>query len=509
MPYLDDDDDLTPLSTGGAFERARRVRIVTVVVLGLVLVALLYVAYYYAENRELPTPQTLTTSQEAQPPQYLYAFAGTGKEAMTLPTGIGVIGDRVYVTDAAYRNVRVYNTSGDHLFDFGSIRDGKVTALESPVHIAVRSDGTVWVSDRTLGAIYVFDENGAFLRKFVPNGNASMRWGPLALAFGQDGDLYVTDVGNSAKHRVLVFDTKGRIVAQWGSTEQVSAPTQAPGKFLFPNGIAIDGTGPDALVYVADGDNRRVQVFHPDGTFVSVLDTSGAPRGLAVDAQHRLYVVDALAHSVDVFSKQGVELATFGFTGVGPGALSFPNDVAIDSAGHVFVTDRDNNQVQVWGRPIGALPALASVAPRSTWAPLAAIPVLLLLVVAVLLRRRRFAVAPDFLDGMIVAELVPAMRSWRFRWYTTVPEADRYAGVTADGIDLGDLLRAGDVSPRTAVAIRHRSGATSEGAALLTVAQACRTLCTDDPALARQAMLLGIDVYDRATWLSKFARRRR
>jgi DNA-binding beta-propeller fold protein YncE len=509
--YVDDDAELGPLSTGGAFGRARRRRLAALFLLGVVLVALVYVAYYYAQNRSLPSVrlQSQATLQDIQPPQYMYSFAGTGKDAMTLPTGIGVIGDRVYVTDAAYRTVRVYDTGGNHLFDFGPIRDGSHTALSSPVHIAVRSDGTVWVSDRTLGAIYVFDQNGTFLRKFQPNGDASFKWGPLAMAFGPAGDLYVTDVGDSAQHRVLVFDPKGHMIAHWGSTEQVSAPSQAPGKFLFPNGIAIDGTGTAALVYVADGDNRRVQVFHPDGTFVSVIDTSGAPRGLAVDAHHRLYVVDALVHRVDVYSSQGVGLATFGFSGIGPGGLSFPNDITINGAGRVFVTDRDNNQVQVWGWPVATLPALASVAPKASWAPLGVLAAALLVLGGVVARRRRFAVAPDFLDGMIAAELVPAMDSWRFKWYTTVPEADRYSGVEAQGVGLSDLLRAGEVSPRTAVQIRHRSGASAEAAALLAVAQGCRVLCTDDPVLARQAILLGIDVYDRLTWLSRFAKRRR
>jgi DNA-binding beta-propeller fold protein YncE len=497
------------LSTNGAMERARQRRVALVILLSVLLAILLYVAFYYSQNRRLPVPTIVSASETVPPPLYQYSFAGTGKQAMNLPSGIGIIGNRVYVTDFAYRTVRAYSLTGAYLFTFGPISDGKTTALDSPVHIAIGPDNTVWVSDRALKGIYVFDENGRFLRKFVPNGDPTFSWGPLALAFGPNGDLYVTDVGDSANHRVLVFGSTGHLKAQWGSTKQVGSANEAPGQFLFPNGIAVTGSGSSALVYVADGNNRRVQVFRPDGRFVRIINTSGTPRGLAIDSQGRLYVVDALAHRVDLYSDKGVALTTFGQNGAGPGGMSFPNDITIDAQGRLFLADRDNNQVQVWGASVAEIPGVTRITAGNAWVPFLLVPIVGIPLVLWFRRRRRFAVAPDFVDGMIAADLVPAMAGQgRFRWVMTEADQPAYEGRTADGVELGELLHAEPFSQADASVIRDRLDVSNERAALLAIAKRCRVLCTEDPGLARQAVRLGVDVYDRPSWLARFAKKK-
>jgi sugar lactone lactonase YvrE len=494
-----------PISTGGAMARSRARRLALLAALALILAVLAYVTYYYTQNRRLPIPTIVAGSEKVAPPRFLYAFSGTGDKAMTKPTGIGIIGQRAYVTDFAYRTVRAYSLTGDYLFDFGPISDGTNTRLDSPVHIAVGPDHTVWVTDRSLRGIYVFDEDGKYLRKFIPNGDATFAWAPLAITFAPNGDLFVTDVGDSARHRVLSFSAGGPLKAQWGSTAQVSNSSDAPGKFLFPNGIAVTGTGSTALVYVADGDNRRVQVFRTDGTFVRIVNTSGTPRGLTVDSARRLYVVDALAHAVDLYSETGAPLTSFGQNGSGPGQFNFPNDVTLDANGRIFVTDRENNQVQVWGFPVAEIPGVTRVTAASPW--LLLIPFGLLLL-PLLFRRRRFVVTPDFVGGMIAAGLVPKMVNRHWRWVIAEDEALDYAGRVVDGVALDGLLNAEPHSLPDAGLIRSRLSTTMKTAGLLAMAKHYRILCTEDPDLARLAVALGIDVYDRAGWLARFGSKR-
>ena len=93
-----------------------------------------------------------------------------------------------------------------------------------------------------------------------------------------------------------------------GKTKQVDQAQAARAAFYFPNGVAV---AKDGRVFVADGDNRRIQVFDDKGEFKQFIDTSGVPRGLAIDAKHRLYVVDALAHTVDLYSLDGEQLVQF------------------------------------------------------------------------------------------------------------------------------------------------------------------------------------------------------
>jgi DNA-binding beta-propeller fold protein YncE len=491
-------------STNGAMERARLRRLALLGVLALILAILAYAAFYYTQNRRLPIPEVVVGSQKLEPPKFLYAFAGTGDKAMTRPTGIGIIGDRVYVTDFAYRTVRAYSLTGDFLFEFGGITDGKSTRLDSPVHIAIGPDNTVWVTDRTLRGVYVFDEDGKFLRKFVPDGDPAFSWSPLAITFAPNGDLFITDVGDSANHRVLAFGANGTLKAKWGSTAQITAVTDSPGQFLFPNGLAVAGTGSTALVYVADGNNRRVQVFRPDGTFVRIINTSGTPRGLTVDSQQRLYVVDALSHRVDIYSSQGAPLAAFGENGSGAGQFSFPNDVTLDAKERIFITDRENNQVQVWGFSVAEIPGVTRVSPSSAWWLLILLPLLLL---PFLLRRRRFVATPDFVDGMIAAEMVHTMVNKRWRWVMEEEDGAAYQGRVVEGVALSDLLHPEPHSLSDANVIRTRLATTAKIAGLLAMAKHYRVLCTEDPDLARLAASLGIDVYDRATWIARFVRK--
>lgn len=500
-------DDAAPprrVTNRGEEQRARRRRIVVLVLLVLILGLLTYVAYYYNENRRFPTPRVVT-AQQMQAPQFLYAFSGVAKQAMTRPTGIAMIGDRVYVADQTSRSVRVYSRPGVYQFEFADIKDGKNTHLNAPVHIAIGPNDTVWVTDRMLQELYVFDKDGKFIKVFYPNDDPAYKWSPLAITIDTDGTIYVTDVGDSEKHRVMVIEQDGTIKATWGSTKQVTRVSDSPGTFYFPNGIALRGTGASAEVFVSDGDNRRVQVFKPDGTFIRFINTSGTPRGLWVDAQGRVYVADALAHRVDMYSDKGSPLVGFGENGIGPGQFNFPNDLLVDPTnGRIFVTDRENNQVQVWGWAKAEIPGITQVSPTTWWVCLLPWPFLLL---PLAFRRRRFVASADFVEAMITAELLPQMDRRRWRWVVRESDYPAFEGRVVDGVDLGELLHPEPYSETDARDLAERLSIDIDTAGLLAMARRQRVLCTEDVGIARLAVALKVDVYDERAWGERFARR--
>ena len=70
-----------------------------------------------------------------------------------------------------------------------------------------------------------------------------------------------------------------------------------------------------------------------------------------MDARDRLYVVDAVGQNVKVYDVSGPEpsfLFVFGGWGMGDGQFDYPNDIALDATGRLYVVDRENNRVQVW-----------------------------------------------------------------------------------------------------------------------------------------------------------------
>ena len=90
---------------------------------------------------------------------------------------------------------------------------------------------------------------------------------PHGVAVDAKGRVYVTDTAN---HRILVFDGKGKLLRPLGK-EGMKA-----GEFKNPYGVAVDSKG---LIYVSDSGNHRIQVFKADGTFVKIWGEFGLDPG--------------------------------------------------------------------------------------------------------------------------------------------------------------------------------------------------------------------------------------
>ena len=291
---------------------------------------------------------------------------------------------------------------------------------------------------------------------------------------------------------------------RFGSSAQAERVTDAPGSFLFPNGIVAR----NGVVYVADSNNQRVQVFDEDGRFGHIIRTSGIPRGLDMDDGGLLYVADALAHQADVYLSSGERIASFGGQGAGPGEFRFTNDVALDRRGLIYLTDRVNRRVQVWGWP--EPPSLVSEISEGPllWPLL----LLLLLPLLLLLRRRRFVVTEDFLQTMAAAGLIGYMEAgthwaWtrrRWRWIVPAEESALYEGRELNGVSLDELLTAEEHSESDARDIMERSGVGRSAAVLLAVAKRAGTLCTQASPLALTARALGVDAYDARLFVERF-----
>jgi DNA-binding beta-propeller fold protein YncE len=491
----------------GVAERARRRKLALLALLLLLLALLAYTLYYFEANRRLPIPQIVPASQGIDPPQYLYSITGEGAGALTKPIGVAVRDGRVYAVDLGVHSIKCYTTAGAFLFQFNKIKDGANLKLGNPTHLAIDPDGNVWVTDRRLKSVYVFDPDGAFLKTFVPEGTMPAEWAPLGISIDTNGDVYVTDVPGNTIQRVLVFDKTGKLKTNFGEGKQAADPLTEPGVFSYPNGLVLStGKGAARELFVSDSNNRRIQVFTPTGAFRRIIRTEGTPRGIAFDADGRLYVADVLSHQVDIYSATGQSLATFGENGFGPGQFQYPEDVAVDTRGRIYISDRENNQIQVWGFRVAEIAGITKIAPGKWGWCFAPLPLLL---IPFLLRRRRFVVTQDFVEGMIVADLVPAMVNRRWRWI--VPEAmySAFDGRVVDGVDLGELLEPQPYSRSDATALADKLGITLDRAGVLAIAKRARTLCTEDAELTPLAVLLDIDVYDRVAFVERFIQRRK
>ena len=98
---------------------------------------------------------------------------------------------------------------------------------------------------------------------------------PADIAFLPDGTFFIADGYDN--HRVVKFDRDGRFLKEWGTEGS------GPGQFRVPHGVTIDA---QRRVYVADRDNRRIQISTRTAATWTSGPTSGIVFVMATRDQH-------------------------------------------------------------------------------------------------------------------------------------------------------------------------------------------------------------------------------
>jgi DNA-binding beta-propeller fold protein YncE len=181
----------------------------------------------------------------------------------------------------------------------------------------------------------------------------------------QTNEAFVADgYGN---HRVVVFDAdSGAFKRMWGAfanvpvdddhCEDVPKPNFAdaagPQNFSIVHAIRVAN---DGMVYVADRENRRVQMFTNDGKFVKQLVKTSTPfaRNLALSPepeQQFLYVGDG--KEISIVNRKTLEIAG---SIQGPGMLGGGHQIATDAKGNLYVAATGNGMQKLTFKGMSSL----------------------------------------------------------------------------------------------------------------------------------------------------------
>ena len=174
----------------------------------------------------------------------------------------------LFVVDSGNERIQRFD-DGDGEFElkFGSSDDTKSEYLGSAQGIAtLKSTREIYVSSSDTDSISVFSSSGNFLFSFDSfDGNDDFRNPSNMIIDDTKEILYVSDTDN---HRILIFQlvddntcpsNTDEVIDGVCFVEKFGSSGSGDGKFDSPTGLALDTT--NDLLYVADTDNDRIQVF--------------------------------------------------------------------------------------------------------------------------------------------------------------------------------------------------------------------------------------------------------
>jgi DNA-binding beta-propeller fold protein YncE len=260
-------------------------------------------------------------------------------------TSVGVDShDSVHVFNRGQHPVIVFDRDGTFLRSWG---EGVFRRAHG---ITIGPDDTMWLTDDLHHTIRQFSPDGKLLLTIGNPDQASTLHGgkpfnrPTHVALcPRTGNVYISDgYGNSHVHK---YDPKGRLLKSWGG------PGTDPGQFNIPHNIATDREG---LVYVADRENSRVQIFDGEGRFLAQWNNLHRPCGLHIDRAAGLaYVGELPSHlpvnaevpnigaRVSVVTMKGDLVDRVGgrFRGEKPGEFIAPHGCVVDSRGDLYVAE--------------------------------------------------------------------------------------------------------------------------------------------------------------------------
>jgi len=332
-----------------------------------------------------PTP-SLLVSDVCSYAVTAYSAASNGDVSplAPVPTGLSApqfvaidASGNIYATNACTNTITIYAKGSKGDAAPTATIGGSKTGLGSPAGIALDSSGSIYVADESAASVFVYPPLGSSTGLLNEPPIATISGSNTGLSYPQgiavdstSGSIYVADESAAS---VFVYPPLGSSTGLLNVAPTATISGSDTG-LISPEDIALDSR---RNIYVADESAASVVVYPPLGSSTGLLNEppiatiSGSntglntPYGIALDSSGNIYVADALASSVFFYPplarSTGLlnEAPTATISGSNSG-LSYPQGIALDSSGNIYVADNIANSVLVY--PAGSN---GNVAPSS------------------------------------------------------------------------------------------------------------------------------------------------
>jgi secreted PhoX family phosphatase len=251
---------------------------------------------------------------------------------------------------------------------------GSAARFNAPFSIAVDTSGNVFVADggdhtirkvTSAGVVTTLAGSAGSIGSTNGTGSAARFNSPEGIAVDTAGNVFVADTFNSTIRKV----TSAGVVTTLAGTAGSSGSTDGTGsaaRFNFPLDITVDTAG---NVFVVDTSNHTIRKITSAGVVTTLAGTAGSsgstdgtgsaarfnfPSGISSDTAGNLFVADQVNDTIRKITSAGVVTTLAGLAlssgstdGTGSAArFNAPWDIAVDTAGNVFVTDQDNQTIR-------------------------------------------------------------------------------------------------------------------------------------------------------------------
>ncbi|MFN8494177.1 MAG: PA14 domain-containing protein [Caldilineaceae bacterium] len=279
------------------------------------------------ERVQLPELAALTfnPAKPKSPSNATAALPGTiqlVQQGLKQPRGLAIgPNGQIYVAETGNHRLLILSPTGELLKQVDRGQDAWV----EPFDVTVDAQNRVYVADTTLGQLSILDSNGVY-QHAVP-AEKSILDRARGLTVDAQGRIWIA---NTPGGQVVALDEKGAVLMKmpvWN------------GDGAQPVDVTVSK---DGIIFVADAGLHKLVSFAADGGRllawdIPVANSMDGPH-LTTAADGAIYMTEPEEKRVTKLTPQGVRVGYWELTGPN-GELVKPFSVAVDPAGHLWVTD--------------------------------------------------------------------------------------------------------------------------------------------------------------------------